>query len=90
MLEDRHRNILKHIVILLYADTYILYIRGDGKMLNDKIVKDIIEFVKDKEYNSLGSAWIFACEGKKFCVSKSIVCYDIDYERYLKGKHEES
>ena len=50
-------------------------------MLNDKIVKDIIEFVKDKEYNSLGSAWIFACEGEKFCVSKSIVCYDIEYEK---------
>ena len=53
-------------------------------MLNDKIVKDIIEFVKDKEYNSLGSAWIFACEGKEFCVSKSIVCYDIEYEKQFK------
>lgn len=53
-------------------------------MLNDKIVKDIIEFVKDKEYDSLGSAWIFAYEGKDFCVSKSMICYDIEYEKQLK------
>ena len=53
-------------------------------MLNDKIVKDIIEFVKNKEYDSLGSAWIFAYEGKDFCVSKSIVCYDIEYEKQFK------
>ena len=84
MLEDRHRNILKHIVILLYADTYILYIRGDGKMLNDKIVKDIIEFVQNKEYDSLGSAIIFAYEGKEFCVSKIVGCYDLQYEKQLK------
>ena len=34
-------------------------------MLNDKIVKDIIKFVQNKEYDSLGSAIIFAYEGKK-------------------------
>ena len=62
----------------------LLYIRGDGKMLNDKIVKDIIQFVKDKEYNSLGSAIIFAYEGKKFCVSKIVGCYDLQYEKQLK------
>ena len=39
-------------------------------MLNDKIVKDIIEFVKDKEYNSLGSAIIFAYEGKNSVLIK--------------------
>ena len=53
-------------------------------MLNDKIVKDIIQFVKDKEYNSLGSAIIFAYEGEDFCVSKIIGCYDIQYEKKLK------
>lgn len=53
-------------------------------MLNDKIVKDIIEFVKDKEYDALGSAWIFAYEGKEFCVDKSIICYDIQYEKKFK------
>ena len=53
-------------------------------MLNDKIVKDIIEFVKDKEYNSLGSAIIFAYEGDKFCVSKIVGCYDLQYEKQLK------
>lgn len=53
-------------------------------MLNDKIVKDIIEFVKDKEYDSLRYALIFAYEGKDFCVSKSMVCYDIEYEKQFK------
>lgn len=53
-------------------------------MLNDKIVKDIIQFVKDKEYDSLGSAWIFTYEGKEFCVDKSIICYDIQYEKKFK------
>lgn len=53
-------------------------------MLNDKIVKDIIQFVKDREYDALGSAWIFAYEGKDFCVSKSIICYDIEYEKQFK------
>lgn len=54
-------------------------------MLNDKIVKDIIEFVKDKEYDALSSAWIFAYEGKEFCVDKSIICYDIQYEKQFKN-----
>ena len=53
-------------------------------MLNDKIVKDIIDFVKDKEYDSLGSAIIFPYEGKKFCVSKIVGCYDLQYEKQLK------
>ena len=53
-------------------------------MLNDKIVKDIIQFVKDKEYNSLGSAIIFAYEGKKFCINKIVGCYDLQYEKQLK------
>lgn len=53
-------------------------------MLNDKIVKDIIQFVKDKECNSLRYALIFAYEGKDFCVSKSMVCYDIEYEKKFK------
>ena len=52
-------------------------------MLNDKIVKDIIDFVKDKEYNSLGSAIIFAYEGKKFCINKIVGCYDLQYEKQL-------
>lgn len=54
-------------------------------MLNNKIVKDIIQFVKDKEYDALNSAWIFAYEGKDFCVSKSVICYDIEYEKQLKN-----
>ena len=53
-------------------------------MLNDKIVKDIIEFVQSKEYDSLGSAIIFAYEGKEFCVSKIVGCYDLQYEKQLK------
>lgn len=53
-------------------------------MLNDKIVKDIIQFVKDKECNSLRYALIFAYEGEDFCVEKSILCYDIQYEKQLK------
>ena len=53
-------------------------------MLNDKIVKDIIKFVQDKEYNSLGSAIIFAYEGKKFCINKIVGCYDLQYEKQLK------
>ena len=53
-------------------------------MLNDKIVKDIIEFVKDKEYDSLGSAIILAYEGKEFCVSKIVGCYDLQYKKQLK------
>ena len=53
-------------------------------MLNDKIVKDIIKFVQNKEYDSLGSAIIFAYEGKEFCVSKIVGCYDLQYEKQLK------
>ena len=53
-------------------------------MLNDKIVKDIIKFVQDREYNSLGSAIIFAYEGKKFCINKIVGCYDLQYEKQLK------
>ena len=53
-------------------------------MLNDKIVKDIIKFVQNKEYDSLGSAIIFAYEGEKFCVSKIVGCYDLQYEKQLK------
>ena len=84
MLEDRHRNNLKYVVILLHTDTYIVIYKGDGKMLNDKIVKDIIEFVQSKEHDSLGSAIIFAYEGKEFCVSKIVGCYDLQYEKQLK------
>ena len=53
-------------------------------MLNGKMVKDIIDFVKDKEYDSLGSAIIFAYEGKEFCVSKIVGSYDLQYEKQLK------
>lgn len=53
-------------------------------MLNDKIVKGIIKFVQDKEYNNLGTAIIIAYEGKKFCVNEIVGCYVIEYERQLK------
>ena len=53
-------------------------------MLNNKIVKDIIKFVQNKEYSSLGSAIIFAYEGEEFCVSKIVGCYDLQYEKQLK------
>ena len=46
-------------------------------------MKDIIDFVKDKEYDSLGSAIIFAYEGKEFCVSKIVGCYDLQYKKQL-------
>lgn len=53
-------------------------------MLNNRVVKDIIEFVKDKEHDSLRYALIFAYEGKEFCVEKSMICYDIQYEKKFK------
>lgn len=53
-------------------------------MLNDKIVKDIIKFVQDKEYNNLGSAIIVVYEGKKFCVNEIVGCYAVEYEKQLK------
>ena len=53
-------------------------------MLNDYKVKQIIEFVRDKEYNSLNEAYIFGCADDTFCVSFALGGYCISYETTMK------
>ena len=53
-------------------------------MLNDYKVKQIIEFVRDKEYNSLNESYIFCCKDDTFCVSFALGGYCISYEPIMK------